>query len=115
MKQFTLISLLLIASLIGCNSPKPTSDPHNHEEDTAHAGEHHEETVSLTADQEKIAGIKTDVARMESFESELTVPGTVVSLNSGRAVVTPPVSGRLIKLSTKLGATVKSGQIIGTI
>ncbi len=45
----------------------------------------------------------------------LQVPGTVSSTDKGRAVVTPPVAGRVVSISARLGDTVRQGQVLATI
>lgn len=114
MKWKQIIGLLMIWSLIGCGKPAPVAvDDHGHEEEAA--GEHAEESVNLTEDQVKIAGIAVEAARMQMMQASFEVPGTVASTTAGRAVVTPPVGGRLVKLMVQLGADVKKGQVIGVI
>lgn len=112
-KRLLLISMLLIG-LVGCGKtpPQAAEDPHAHEEEAA---QHAEESVTLTKDQEKIAGIQVEAARMQMMQSSIEVPGTIASTTSGRAVVTPPVGGRLVRLSVQLGDEVKKGQVIGMI
>jgi cobalt-zinc-cadmium efflux system membrane fusion protein len=120
--RWTLLALTLAVSLfvIGCSS-KPKADPHDHAAEAAHddhAGHDHgskEAGVELTADASKLAGIKTAIAVLRDISPEISVPGTVNSTTKGKAMVTPPVPGRVISLNVRLGETVKEGQVIGVI
>ncbi len=113
MKKLWLLLAVLGLCLAGCGkAPQPVKDDHGHEEEEA---QHAEEAVTLSKDQEKIAGVATEAARMQMMQASLEVPGTVASTTSGRAVVTPPVGGRLVRLMVQLGDEVKKGQVIGVI
>jgi multidrug efflux pump subunit AcrA (membrane-fusion protein) len=111
-KRLLLISLVVVG-FVGCGkAPVAAEDPHGHEEESA---QHAEESVTLSKDQEAIAGIEVEAARMQMMQASFDVPGTIASTSSGRAVVTPPVAGRLIRLTVQLGEEVKKGQVIGVI
>lgn len=119
MKKLALY-LLALTLLVGCgsDSSKAKVDDHGHEDEHAHAGEeagHKEGEVHLTEEGKKIAGIETAVARIEDFQQFLQVPGTVSSTDKGKAVVTPPVAGRVISISARLGDTVRQGQTLAVI
>lgn len=114
------LSLSVTLFVIGCGT-KPKSDPHDHAAEAAHddhAGHDHgseEAAVELTPDAAKLAGIKTAIAVLRDISPETSVPGTVNSTTQGKAMVTPPVPGRVISLNVRLGETVKAGQVIGVI
>jgi RND family efflux transporter MFP subunit len=101
--------------LFGCNDPaakpvaKPVADEHGHED------EHTDRHVVLSPEAQKIAGVKTVVARTRDIQSSLILPGTVTSTTTGKAVVTPPIAGRLVQLNAKLGAPVMKGQVLAVI
>ncbi|MGE3127671.1 MAG: efflux RND transporter periplasmic adaptor subunit [Fimbriimonadaceae bacterium] len=76
---------------------------------------HEEGEVHLTEEGKKIAGIETTVVRVEDFQQVLQVPGTVSSLDRGKAVVTPPVSGRVASIAARLGDTVRQGQTLAIL
>lgn len=120
MRRVTLFTLTLLL-LSGCGSRSETSkvDDHGHEEEAteAHDHDHGEEgssetSVALSDEAKAIAGIETLVVRMEQFQLTLQVPGTVSSTDKGRAVVTPPVAGRIVTISARLGDTVRQGQTL---
>src|SRR5690606_18701880 len=97
-------------------------DEHGHEVEAAKTDEHgHEDEghseieVSLSDEAKAIAGIETTVVRKAPFQPVLQVPGTVSSTDKGRAVVTPPVAGRVVSISARLGDTVRQGQVLATI
>ncbi|MBA4293185.1 hypothetical protein C0431_09460 [bacterium] len=114
------LALILVgAILVGCGSSGgPKTDDHGHEEESGHSSEetgHKEGEVKLTVEGKKIAGIETTVVRVEDFQQLLQVPGTVSSTDKGKAVVTPPVSGRVVSISARLGDTVRQGQTLAVI
>ncbi len=100
-----------IAALCGCA----------HEPEAAHADEHAPEQaagngqVKLSQDAQKTAGIETTVVRAEMIQASLQVPGTVTSTDRGKAVVTPPVAGRVLSISVRLGVQVRQGQTLAII
>lgn len=123
MKKFVLY-LLALSLLSGCasKSEPPKVDEHGHEAEAAKTDEHgpeeeghSENKVSLSDESKAIAGIETTAVRMESFQPLLQVPGTVSSTDKGKAVVTPPVAGRVVSISARLGDTVRQGQTLATI
>lgn len=118
------------AILTGCSGgAKPGVDEHGHSgeehahgasekaetDEHGHSDEHSDEQVKLSDEATKIAGIETTVVRVENFQQFLQVPGTVSSTDNGRAVVTPPVSGRVVSISARLGDTVRQGQTLAVI
>lgn len=99
-------------------------DGHAHEEeqkpapkDEHAAGEedHSAEPITLTEGQKAIAGIEVQKVAIRQIQPSITVPGTIASTTTGRAVVTPPVAGRVISLSVSLGQTVTRGQTLAVI
>jgi RND family efflux transporter MFP subunit len=98
---------------IGCNkSPEPlATDPHDHGAGAAHEDGH----VTLSKGAQEVAGIETTSVRLQSIQATLDVPGTVVSTNLGRAVVTPPVAGRISSIAVQLGEVVLRGQVLATL
>lgn len=106
---FLCIAAILVA---GCGSGE-THDEHGHE---GEAEEKHEEGhVDLSADQLKLAGVETAPATLRDFQTGLEVPGTVNSTTKGRAVVTPPVAGRIVSLNVQLGDEVRQGQVLASL
>ncbi len=75
----------------------------------------HAEDIVLTAEAIKIAGIETQLVEQRQLQQELRVPGTVTTSSHGRAVVTPPVGGQVIRLHVKPGDRVRAGQPIATL
>lgn len=126
-----LLPLAIFAALAGCQGggSAKTDDDHaghdhsaeGHDDHGDHAGHdhgeegHEEGVVALTPDQAKTAGIETAVVTLSQIQSSLTAPGAITATSSGKALVTPPVAGRLINLSVSLGQKVVRGQQLGTI
>ena len=126
--------LLIIMSsiLVGCGQPeKSGTDAHGHAEaghvkgqdehkegETKHKEgeeEHVEGQVKLSPEGMKLAGVETFTAEIRQIQNSLTIPGIVESTTKGKAVVTPPVAGRIISLSVQLGDVVKQGQTLATL
>ena len=112
---------LFVLGLNGCGPPPgPTpSSGSAHQEAAQSAGgdaeEGHTEEIVLTADAEKIAGIKVEKVRLMPLEASLSVPGTIANTPQGKAVVTSPVAGRVTALFVKVGDTVRAGQAVATV
>lgn len=118
--------LALAASLVACGkggSPSATVDEHGHEVsanpegESAHPEEEeeHVDDIVLTAEAIKIAGIETGLVVQRSIQQELSAPGAITTLPEGRAVVTPPVSGQVLRIHVKPGDRVRAGQPIATL
>ncbi len=108
----SLLLLLVVFSLYGCGnqvvqSPK---DEHGHEE----AG-HVDSEVKLSPEAEKLAGVKTFMAESREVQDSIKIPGSVKSTTSGRAVVTPPIAGRVVSISVQLGDQVRQGQTLAVL
>lgn len=128
MKRIHLIWILavLAVALGGCAKDEgatASKDEHGHEE-TGHteaesgatkeeAG--HTEDIQLTAEAIKIAGIETQLVERKSLQQELKVPGTVTASSGGRAIVTPPVGGQIVRLHVKPGDQVRAGHPFATL
>ncbi|MBS1705140.1 MAG: efflux RND transporter periplasmic adaptor subunit, partial [Armatimonadetes bacterium] len=105
--------IVVLMLMAGCGkSPEaPHADEHGKEEESGHV----EGQVKLTDEAQKIAGIETTVVRREEIQESLQVPGTVTSTDRGKAVVTPPVAGRVLSISVRLGDAVRQGQTLAII
>lgn len=110
-----LMALLCLSVLVGCTKPPTVAekDEHGHEE----AGHKEEESghVKLTPEGLKLAGVKTVEVQTKDITESLNLTGTVTSTTKGRAVVTPPISGRVISIAVQLGDNVKQGQTLATM
>ncbi|MCW5940246.1 MAG: efflux RND transporter periplasmic adaptor subunit [Fimbriimonadaceae bacterium] len=122
MKNYSILLLALLV-LSGCGKGTDSHEGHDHAEETkaasvdehGHEEEGHSDPVKLTEEAQAIAGIETTVVRMEDFQQVLQAPGTVSSTDKGKAVVTPPVAGRVISISARLGDSVRQGQTLAVI
>lgn len=63
----------------------------------------------------KSAGIVSREISRAPFGAEVRVPGIVASTPNGRAVVTSPVEGRVLKLLATVGQRVERGQALATV
>ncbi|MBC8063639.1 MAG: efflux RND transporter periplasmic adaptor subunit [Chlorobia bacterium] len=111
-----------MATMIGCGKGSAKLDEHGHEEgpqkeEAGHVeGEAgHTEDIVLTAEAAKIAGIQVGEARRMPMQSQVKVTGTVTNTAQGRAVVTPPVAGKITRIHVKVGDNVRAGQPIATL
>lgn len=114
------IIALLAVAMSGCSRDGASSaskDEHGHEgagnSEGGEAG--HSEDIVLTPEAIKIAGIETQLVEQRLLQQELKVPGTVSTSSHGRAVVTPPVGGQVVRLHVKPGDRVRAGQPIATL
>lgn len=71
--------------------------------------------VELTPEQVRIAGIQVETATKRFMQSEFTVPGVVQTATNATAIVTPPVSGRVIRLMASVGDSVRKGQALAIV
>ncbi len=120
MRRIHLFALFVLPfALFGCGKDGETSgakDEHGHEEAGHKETETgHTEDIVLTAEAAKIAGIEVEEARTMSMQGELKVPGTVTNTSHGRAVVTPPVAGKIIRIHVRVGDHLRAGQPVATL
>ena len=94
---------------VGCANPPHESHADEHGDESA---AHTEDHVSLSVEALQIAGVRTAVAQRRLVGETKDVAGTVGPVDSERAVVTPPVSGRVTELAVRLGDDVRRGQTL---
>lgn len=80
-----------------------------------HAEEGHTEDIVLSAEAAKIAGIEIGEAKRMPMQGQAKVTGTVANTSQGRAVVTPPVAGKITRVFVKAGDRVRAGQAVATL
>lgn len=109
--------VLAMAIATGCNKQDAAdTDAGAHgKEEAGHVEGEHGGDIVLTADAAKIAGIEVRQAIRMPMQGEFKVSGTVTNTSRGKAVVTPPVDGRITKLYVALGDKVRAGQPIATL
>lgn len=104
------LSFLIAAAalLAGCSCvPAPeVADPPDHEEHEDHA----EGEIHLSAEQREIAGIRVVAVKSWPGGEPISVPATVRSTSKGKAHVTPPTDGRIVRLFVEPGQRVQKGQ-----
>jgi len=113
---YLVVAFALVAA--GCTKQDLPSERDAHETEAPQSqGEdtHAEGEVRLTREQEDMAGIAVEAVEMRSIQASLEVPGVVTSTTKGRAVVTPPVSGRILSINVALGDKVKQGQALAML
>lgn len=119
MKATSFILAFALIFTVGCGSKEQATvkDEHGHGAEEGHGSEegHKEGEVKLDAEQQKLAGIEIAHAELSTSSESLNAPGVVQSTTSGRALVTPPVAGRLLSLQVQLGSNVKQGQVLGIL
>lgn len=127
--KWSLLVLLLAGFAWGCgprNAPAADEhageehsegDGHGHEEEAGHeeeGGEHADE-VELTPEAMKLGGVVVEPVGKRVMQAELSVTGSVAATAQGRAIVTPPVDGKIVRIHVTVGQTVKAGQPIATV
>ena len=113
-KTLLLASLLAATAIWGCGTKAPTTEAPAEEE---HASEKapSQEGVKLGADALKTAGVKTETVRTQGFQAGLDVPGAVSIPSNARAMVTPPVAGKVVRLMVDVGDQVARGAPLAEI
>lgn len=116
-KVIFLFGLGLLLVSVGCNKGggESASKPDEHASESGHGEAEHGGDITLTAEAIKIAGIETEEARKMPIQGQLQVPGVITNTSQGRAVVTPPVDGKVIRILVRPGDRVKAGQTIATL
>lgn len=103
--------LLFIALLLtGCGKGGDKTEP-----EAAAPADQASKGIELSADAQKIADIRTESVRYKMVQDGLDVPGVVNSTTKGRAVITPPVAGRVLSIRVQLGDKVSQGQTLAVI
>lgn len=105
-KFWWVIAAAAVLALSGCGNGA-TEAGHDHAEEH---GEEASSEATISPDKAKIGGIKTEETRMMPIQAEIKVAGTVTSVAQGRALVTPPVSGKILRLLVSPGEKVRQGQ-----
>jgi len=108
MKRLSLLAIAL-AAIVGCGAKKEAAPEEAAKSETETAA------VELSNEAVKEGQIETTLARSMVLQDELTVTGTITNTAKGRAVVTPPVSGKVVRLFVAPGDTVRLGQSLATI
>lgn len=103
---------LLMAILVAVGCSKPVEVP---EAEAGHSDDESGHVVELDEEQVRLAGIETRPASVQLMRASIKVPGVVTSTARGRAVVTPPVPGRVVSIAVSLGDTVKQGERLAVI
>ncbi|RYG34770.1 efflux RND transporter periplasmic adaptor subunit [bacterium] len=114
MKRSLFLALLLVGGF-ACQKPAPSVEDHGKEDEHGHEEGGHAEEVTLTPEGIKAAGIVVQTVQSRSIQAEIRVPGIVQSTPEGRAVVTSPVEGRILRLLATVGDPVRRGQPIAEI
>lgn len=99
--------------LVGCGADTHGVDPHA--EDEGASTTVHTEDIVLTPEAMEIAGIETQLAETLPMQGQLTLPAVVTNTSHGRAVVTSPVDGKIVRLHVSLGDKVSAGTAIATV
>ena len=105
------ILVVPVFAILGCG--KSSSVPEG--ETKSEVAKPQESQIALSSDSQKLVGIETSLVRYEQVQESLQVPGTVESTSNGRAVVTPPVAGRIVSIAIQLGDKVQKGQSLATM
>lgn len=110
--RYSMFAIAACLLVFGCAGPVPEAtitEPEHSE-----AG-HVEEPVKLSEEGLKLAGVETFTAKIEEIQDSLKLTGTVMSTTKGRAVVTPPIAGRITSIAVNLGDNVSQGQTLAIL
>lgn len=105
--------LLMLALLASCRSPSetPARPPEGH---PAPHPEHAEE-VRLTADAQRLAGVRVGHAERRAMSGGASIPAEVQFDPGGTAHVASLVPGRFTRIEASLGANVRSGDLLAVL
>src|SRR5262249_51874676 len=84
-------------------------------QEAAHGAGDRPGLIKLDAAAIQTAGIRAEPARLTSMGETLTVPGTVEVSPNRAAKITPPVSGKIVRLSADPGDSVRAGQPLAVL
>ena len=118
MKKYQLFLAVLAAIVVaaGCGKGAPVAEAASQERaEAGRSGEEHKGDVELTPAALKTAGVQTGAVAEQSIQARLEVPGSVSILGNARAVVTPPVAGKVVRLYAGVGDVVRRGQPLAEI
>lgn len=115
MRKSQILALALaLAAVIGCGKTEEAK-VEEHPGEAGHAGEAHGSDITLTAEAIKIAGIQTEEVRAMPMQGELRIPGVITNTAHGKAVVTPPVDGKITRILVSPGDHVNAGQAVAIL
>ncbi|MHB0937777.1 MAG: efflux RND transporter periplasmic adaptor subunit [Armatimonadota bacterium] len=117
-----LLAVVLVATaIIFIGKHNATSQPAAHAEDACKDDPNCPDAKSTASEEAHggegmhIAGLATAPAVLTSVVAQLTVTGEVQANEDATAKVGSPVSGRLVRLSAKVGQRVRAGQTLATV
>ncbi len=112
MRRLLVITAFAIC-LAGCNGGKAPDAVSKPEEAPKSADS--AKPIELSLDAQRNGGIETQPAGTQMMQETIKVTGTVSSTGKGRALVTPPVGGRIVAIQAQLGERVRQGQTLAVI
>lgn len=115
-RRYALIAAIAaLAVVAGCGAKASTADAAKEEPVAESEAAEAKEGISLSAEALKTAGVETSPATRQLIQERLDVAGQVAVPSNARAVVTPPVPGRVIQLLASIGDSVRRGQPLAVI
>lgn len=107
------IAALALIVVFGCKKNESIASEHQ-EAEHGHEEEGHGD-IELSPEAIKTAGIVSAPVQKRLIRTENTVFGIVGTSPNGRALVTPPVAGRVLRLLANVGESVRAGQPIAVV
>ncbi|MBS0537831.1 MAG: efflux RND transporter periplasmic adaptor subunit [Proteobacteria bacterium] len=93
-----------------------TGESTENDEQAASAVQHDKEpTLALDAEERRRAGIKVEKIELTERAETIQAFGTVSANRNKFARVTPPITGRVVKVDVDLGDTVRAGESLATL
>lgn len=93
-----------------------TGESTENDERAASAVQHDKEpTLALDAEERRRAGIKVEKIELTERAETIQAFGTVSANRNKFARVTPPITGRVVKVDVDLGDTVRAGESLATL
>ncbi|MEZ4808236.1 MAG: efflux RND transporter periplasmic adaptor subunit [Flavobacteriales bacterium] len=107
------LPLTFVASLlVACSDAPPDAHDHEHAaqpsaSDTTH---HHDENITLNAEQLRTLGIRIEALETRSMTGNLRLTGRILSSPVSKARITSPIGAKVVDVLVDEGAHVRKGQ-----
>lgn len=108
-------ALAAVLFVAGCGKSDSPEEATSAEAKTPEPQAEAKGVVTLNAEARRTAGIKSEGVAVRAVQERLQLPGTIAVPGNARAVVTPPVAGKVVRLFANVGDRVRRGQALAQI
>ncbi|MEH8019288.1 efflux RND transporter periplasmic adaptor subunit [Rheinheimera muenzenbergensis] len=114
----TLLAALLfsLACLLPTNAVSAAGDDHNHDEAAhAHADDHDDVQISLTAKMQQLNRISTEIAGRRTLVQHTALFGVIKAIPTAQYQIRAPYAGTLQQVLVQQGDSVSKGQLLARL